>query len=94
MTAAIRELAERQHGVVARHQLVEMGLGKGLIQDRLDTGHLLPVHQGVFAVGHRRISLYGEWIAATLACGPEAYLSHGSAARLWGIRGARRPHEV
>lgn len=33
-------------------------------------------------------------MAATLACGPNAYLSHGSAARLWGIRGSRRPHEV
>jgi len=45
-------------------------------------------------VGHRRISLHGEWMAATLACGSGAYLSHGSAAQLWGIRRSRRPHEV
>ena len=93
-TVAIRDLAERQHGVVARRQLIALGLGRGLIQDRIDAGRLLPLHQGVFALGHRRIGIRGEWMAATLACGPDAYLSHGSAAQLWGIRGSRRPHEV
>jgi len=93
-TIAIRELAERQHGVVARRQLIALGLGRGLIQDRLDSGKLVELHRGVFALGHRRISLHGEWMAATLACGPNAHLSHGSAAQLWGIRGIRRPHEV
>jgi hypothetical protein len=91
---AIRELAERQHGVVARRQLIALGLDSELIRSRVSMGILLSLHQGVFAVGHRRISLYGEWMAATLACGPNAYLSHGSAAQLWGIRGSRRPHEV
>ncbi|HEX7245380.1 MAG TPA: DUF559 domain-containing protein [Solirubrobacterales bacterium] len=93
-TTTIRELAERQHGVIARRQLIAVGLGRGLIQDRIDAGKLIELHRGVFAVGHRRISLHGEWMAATLACGPNAYLSHGSAAQLWGIRGSRRPHEV
>lgn len=103
---SIRELAERQHGVVARCQLIELGLGTGLIQDRIRSGRLLPMHQGVFAVGHLRIGLRGEWMAAVLACGPAAVLSHGSAAHLWGIRrsrgaievsrvsGHRRPHGV
>jgi len=93
-TTAIRELAERQHGVVARRQLFELGVGKGLIQHRIETDRLLPLHQGVFAVGHRRVGLRGEWMAAVLACGPGALLSYGSAAHLWGIRGSRGAIEV
>jgi Transcriptional regulator, AbiEi antitoxin/Protein of unknown function (DUF559) len=93
-TVAIRELAESQHGVVARRQLIALGIGSELIRERVANGRLLRLHQGVFAVGHRRISLHGEWSAAVLACGPCAYLSHGSAAQLWGLRGSRRPHEV
>jgi hypothetical protein len=90
----IRGLAEKQHGIVARRQLMEAGLGRDLIRDRVRSGRLVTVHRGVFAVGHGRIGLHGEWMAATLACGPGAYLSHGSAAHLWGMRRSRRPHEV
>jgi hypothetical protein len=93
-TAEIRQLAEQQHGVVARRQLIALGLGRDLIRTRVESGRLIELHRGVFALGHRRISLHGEWMAATLACGPNAYLSHGSAAQLWGLRGSRRPHEV
>jgi hypothetical protein len=93
-TGVIRELAERQHGVVARRQLIEMGLGPGLIQDRVRSGRLVPLHQGVFALGHRRIGFRGESLAAVLACGPNAVLSHSSAAALWGVRRPRSPIEV
>jgi len=79
---------------VAWGQLIELGLNEGLIKSRVKDGQLLVLHRGVFALGHRRIGIYGEWMAATLACGPGAYLSHGSAAQLWGIRRSRRPHEV
>jgi very-short-patch-repair endonuclease len=87
-------LAERQHGVVAWRQLVDLGLTEGLIKSRIRDGQLVVLHRGVFALGHRRIGLYGEWLAAVLACGPGAVLSHGSAAQLWGIRGSRKPIEV
>jgi very-short-patch-repair endonuclease len=93
-TKIIRELAERQHGVVARWQLTEAGLGTGLIWDRVRSGRLIRVHQGVFALGHRRLTRHGEWMAAVLACGPSAVLSHASAASLWGVRGSRGPIEV
>lgn len=93
-TTIMRGLAEKQHGVVTWRQLIELGLLEGLIKSRIKDGQLLQLHRGVFALGHRRIGLHGEWMAATLACGPNAYLSHGSAAQLWGIRGSRRPHEV
>lgn len=93
-TALIRRLAEQQHGVVGRRQLIAAGLGSGAVQSRVKSGHLIPLHQGVFAVGHRRLTRYGEWMAATLACGPGAVLSHATAAHLWGVRGSRRPIEV
>jgi predicted transcriptional regulator of viral defense system len=93
-TFLIQELAERQHGVVARRQLLELGLGRGLICDRVRGGRLIRLHRGVFALGHRRIGLRGEWIAAVLAAGPAAVLSHGSAAHLWELRGSRGAIEV
>jgi very-short-patch-repair endonuclease len=82
----IAELAERQRGVVAHRQLVQMGLGRGEIWRRLDAGRLHALHRGVYAVGHRRLPAGGHWMAAVLACGPTALLSHRSAAALWGIR--------
>lgn len=93
-TVAIRRLAEQQHGVVAWRQLIALGLTEGLIKSRVKDGQLIMLHRGVFAVGHRRIGRYGEWMAAVLACGPGAVLSYGSAARLWGMRGSRGPVEV
>jgi len=65
----IAELAERQRGVVAHRQLVQMGLGRGEIWRRLDAGRLHPLHRGVYAVGHRRLPAGGHWMAAGLACG-------------------------
>jgi very-short-patch-repair endonuclease len=91
---AIRALAERQHGVVARRQLLELGCGRGLVQGRIDNGVLIPIHRGVFAVGHARIGKRGQWIAAVLASGPGAVLSHGSAIELWGLRESFGPPEV
>jgi uncharacterized protein DUF559 len=93
-TRAIRELAERQHGVVARRQLLDLGMGERLNQVRAEAGLLIPIFQGVFALGHERISRQGRWMAAVLACGPGAVLSHGSAMDLWGMRGSRGPVEV
>src|SRR6476646_10010101 len=83
---AIGEIARRQHGVVARRQLIAIGLGREAIQHRIASGRLHPVHAAAYAVGHRNISRPGRWMAAVLASGPDAVLSHWSAAALWGIR--------
>jgi very-short-patch-repair endonuclease len=79
------ELAARQHGVVTRRQLEAMGLGSRAITIRVREGQLHRVHRGVYAVGHRALSLHGRWMAAVLACGDGTVLSHGSAAALWGL---------
>lgn len=44
------------------------------------------VHQGVYAVGHRKLTGHGHWMAAVLAYGPDALLSHVSALALHGLR--------
>jgi very-short-patch-repair endonuclease len=82
---AIVRLAARQHGVVARGQLFALGFGRGAIANRLARGRLHRVHPGVYAVGRPDLPPGGMWAAAVLACGPDAVLSHRSAAALWGL---------
>ncbi len=79
------ELAARQHGVIARWQLLELGLGRRAIAHALATGRLHRLHRAVYAFGRRDVPRQGRWMAAVLACGPGALLSHGSAAALWGL---------
>jgi len=83
--AQLAALAARQHGVVARRQLVELGLGRRAIGHRIDVGRLHPIHRGVYAVGHRPRTSEAAWMAAVLVA-DGAVLSHRSAAALWGIR--------
>jgi hypothetical protein len=93
-TDVIRALAERQHGVVAHRQLLELGAGRSLILDRNQAGLLVPLYQGVYAVGYRLGTRESEWMAAVLSCGPGAVLSHHSAGRLWGLCGSHGSIEV
>jgi very-short-patch-repair endonuclease len=65
-------------------------MGEGAIDRRVRRGRLHVVHRGVYAVGHRVLSPRGRWMAAVLAAGPGAVLSHRSAAALWGIRPTSR----
>jgi Protein of unknown function (DUF559) len=93
-TRAIRALAEQQHGVIARWQMLEFGVSEGLIQGRTFGGMLIPVFHGTFTLGRRRLDREGRWMAAVLASGPQAVLSHASAMELWGMRRANGPIEV
>jgi very-short-patch-repair endonuclease len=83
-------VAERQHGVVSRRQLLDRGLGRLAIDRRIGQGRLRVVHQGVYAVGHPHLTTDGRWMAAALACGPDAVLSHRAAAALWLLRRSSR----
>lgn len=84
----VARLAERQHGVVARVQLIEVGIPERTIERWLAEGRLHLVHREVFAVGYPRIGEAGQRWAAVLAYGEGTLLSHRSAAALWGL--ARR----
>jgi very-short-patch-repair endonuclease len=86
MGARVWKLAERQYGVVAREQLLELGFRPQGIKHRVAKGRLHPLWRGVYAVGRPQISKEGRWMAAVLTCGPHAILSHGTAAALWKIR--------
>ncbi len=87
--AEIWALVRRQYGVIARCQLLGLGLGARAIDWRVSSGRLHPVWRGVYAVGRPHLGQPGHWMAATLACGPSAMLSHGSAAALWGFGSER-----
>jgi very-short-patch-repair endonuclease len=84
--AAISAVAACQYGVISHAQLLEIGLKPRAIARRVEAKRLHVIHRGVYAVGHARISQEGRWLAAVLACGEGAVLSHRSAAALWGIR--------
>jgi predicted transcriptional regulator of viral defense system len=83
---AMASLAGRQHGVIALLQLVSLGLNPRTVTARVQAGRLHRIHDGVFAVGHSLLTKYGRYMAAVLACGPGAALSHRSAGDLRGMR--------
>ena len=90
LTMAIARLAAIQHGVVALVQLVALGMAASTVRTWVANGRLHRIHRGVYAVGHPQIDARGRDMAAVLACGPGAVLSHRSAAALWGLRQTSR----
>lgn len=82
---AVARIAARQHGVLSFAQLRTAGIDKSGVLRRVRSGRLHRVHRGVYAVGHVGLSPEGRWMAAVLACGEGAALSHKSAACLWGF---------
>lgn len=85
LASAAWALAQTQHGVVTRKQLLELGFSSNAVEHRIERGRLHPVWRGVYVVGRPEVSLRGRYMAAVLSCGPEALLGHRSAAALWGI---------
>ncbi len=89
MGRLVSALANAQYGVVARRQLLEIGLGAEAIRGMLEMGQLLPLRRDVYAAGNLRVNRRGRWMGAVLACGPGAVLSHESSACFWGLQGDR-----
>ena len=65
--------------------MLEAGLTQDAVKRRISAGRLHRIHRGVYAVGHSGLSHEGTWMAAVLACGAGAVLSHRSGAELWGL---------
>lgn len=84
----IADLAARQYGVVSRSQLLAMGIGAGAIDTRLKRHGLHRLHRGVYAVGHLALVPLAREMAAVLACGDGAAVSHRSAAVIWHLLAA------
>jgi very-short-patch-repair endonuclease len=83
--SAARRLAKKQHWVITRAQLLGLGFTSGAIRERIANGRLHAFWPGVYAVDRPELSREGLFMAAVLACGTNAVLSHLSAAILWGI---------
>jgi hypothetical protein len=83
-------LVRRQHGVIARRQLLELALTREAIKHRIAKGRLHPLWPQVYAVGSPHVTPLGLYMAAVLTCGEGAVLSHESAAQLWSIRPLRQ----
>jgi predicted transcriptional regulator of viral defense system/very-short-patch-repair endonuclease len=79
----LARIAERQHGLVSHRQLAAVGLSTKAVTRRVERGRLHRVHRGVYAVGHRRKTSEARWMAAVMACGQGAWLSHLDGAALW-----------
>src|SRR5262245_24305638 len=72
-------------------QATGIGMSPSTLASRVRAGDLHRVHRGIYAIGHPALSERGKWMAAVLACGEGAVLSHMNAAELWEIRRPRRP---
>ena len=91
----VARLAAGQWGVVTVAQLLECGLSRRAVEIRVAQGHLHRLYRGVYAVGHPNLTREGRFLAAVLACGPGAVLSHYSAAALHElVRWDGRPFDV
>jgi very-short-patch-repair endonuclease len=87
----VARLANAQHGVVTRGQLLDAGVTLAEVTHRLRTGALLPEYRGIYRVGHRAPSVEARYLAAVLACGEGAVLSGRAAAHLFGVLKGRPP---
>jgi very-short-patch-repair endonuclease len=90
----VQDLAGRQHGIVKRKQVREAGLSREGVRRRVESGWLVPLYDGVYAVGHTALTDNSHLIAAVYACGDEALASHRAAGKLWGILRGSQPIEV
>src|SRR4051794_39721169 len=93
--ARAAKLAAGQWGVVTTRQLYECGLTPRELEVRVRRSILHPLYKAVFAWGHHNIATEGRFLAAVLACGPSAVLSHYSAAALHALlKWDGRPFEI
>ncbi len=83
-------LVRRQHGVITRRQLLDLGFSPEAIKHRITKGRLHPTWRGVYAVGRPQLTRHGRYLAAVLRCGPHAALSHECAGEVLGIHPAAR----
>lgn len=84
--AAAWQLAQTQHWVITREQLLGLGFTPEAIKWRVREGRLHALWDGVYVVGHPGVTHLGRWKAATLACGPESALCGESGAALMDLR--------
>ena len=90
----LARIGERQHGLVTTADAATAGIGRWCLTSRERAGRMHRVYRGVYALGTPPTSDHARWLAAVLACGPAAALSHTSAARLWQLPIRLHGHEI
>lgn len=91
----LARIAQQQHGVVTRSQLLRAGVSTRQIETRIEAGSLLREHRGVYRVGHRAPSIEATYLAAVMAAGEGAVLSRLAAAHVHGlVKGPPPPPDV
>lgn len=86
-TSALVETLGRQHGIVSRSQLLQLGFSSRAIERRKAAGELVAVHPGVYRAAVAPMTETQRLWAALAAAGDEAVISHRAAAQLWCLRG-------
>lgn len=81
----IGEIGSRQLGLITRIQLLALGVSQAMINYSIARGRLRPIHRGVYAIGHLALPPLAAELAAVLAVGVNAVLSHRSALTVWGF---------
>ena len=89
MDADIARVASRQHGLFLRSQATAVGATESKIETRLTTGRWVLVSRGVYRIAGVPVTWKQRALAACMVSGPEAVVSHRSAAVLWGVSGFR-----
>lgn len=79
------ELAAGQYSVFTLAQAVECGVRRRTVYNRCDAGRYVRLHPGVFAIAGSRALWERSLVAACLAAGPAAVVSHRPAAALWDL---------
>jgi very-short-patch-repair endonuclease len=81
----VRGIAEMQENVVSRRQMLDVGVSRNLIEERLKRGDWRQIYRGVYALFTGPVSREARLWAAVLRAGPGALLSHETAAELHGL---------
>jgi hypothetical protein len=84
----LAELVGRQRGVFTRAQALELGVSKGMLSRRIETGLWLRVLPGVYRIASTQASWHQKLLAGCFWA--NAVVSHFSAARLYGLEGVPR----
>lgn len=82
---AIVRLARAQHGLIARHQILDLGANRFLPRSRCRSGAWQEVQPGVYVVGAAPTTFRQRAMAAALTVGPHTLVSHRTAARLYEV---------
>ena len=83
--AGCSELLARQGGVIGRSQALEFGLSAYSMRHRARAGEWQRIQRGVYATFSGEVTRDRLLWAALLRAGPEAVLSHQTAAELYGL---------